>query len=145
MAKTSASVSVDLSPDDVFAAVSDLSRFDEWLILHGGWGDEVPVSDELVAGTRASSVVSAKGTPIGFDWVIDTFDRPRRIRFSGKAKGGVKAKIDLTIESVRDGSTLTFVLDLGGLPLIGPAGKLAVKTLHPDVEESLKQFAEVFG
>lgn len=145
MAKTSASISVDLSPDDTFTAASDLSRFDEWLVLHGGWSEDAAVPNDLAAGTKAKSVVNAKGTPIKFHWVIDTFDRPHRIMFSGKAKGGVKAKIDLAVEADGAGSKITFVLDLGGLPLIGPAGKAAVKVLHPDIEQSLAQFATVFG
>ena len=47
MAKTSDSVSVALSPEEAFAAASDLSRFDDWLILHDGWRGDVLVQTNL--------------------------------------------------------------------------------------------------
>lgn len=143
MAKTSDSISLDLSPDDTFAAASDLSRFDDWLVLHDGWRREVPT--DLTVGTKATSVVKAKGTRVRFDWTIDTYDPPRRVRFSGNGKGGVKAKIDLTVEPDGTGSKVTFLIDLGGLPLMGPVGKAAAKAVHGDVHRSLERFREIFG
>lgn len=143
MAKTSDSIHVDLNPEDTFAAASDLARFDEWLVLHDGWRREVPT--ELGVGTAATSVVKAKGTRVRFDWKIDTYDPPRRVRFSGNGKGGVKAKIDLTVEPDGDGSQVTFLIDLGGLPLMGPVGKAAAKAVHGDVHRSLVQFRKVFA
>ncbi|MEZ5210924.1 MULTISPECIES: type II toxin-antitoxin system Rv0910 family toxin [unclassified Gordonia (in: high G+C Gram-positive bacteria)] len=144
MAKTSDSIHVDLSPEDTFAAASDLSRFDDWLVLHDGWRGDVPSPDDLAVGTRATSVVKAKGTRVRFDWKVDTYDPPRRVRFSGNGKGGVKAKIDLTVEPDGDGSTVTFLIDLGGLPLMGPVGKAAAKAVHGDVHASLTRFRRVF-
>ncbi|AVM02024.1 toxin [Gordonia iterans] len=142
MAKTSDSIHVELSPEDTFAAASDLARFDEWLVLHDGWRREVPT--ELAVGTEATSVVKAKGTRVRFDWKIDTYDPPRRVRFSGSGKGGVKAKIDLTVEPDGDGSEVTFLIDLGGLPLMGPVGKAAAKAVHGDIHKSLERFKATF-
>ena len=143
MAKTSDSISVDLTPEVTFAAASDLARFDDWLLLHDGWRREVPTG--LAVGTKATSVVKAKGTRVRFDWTIDTFDPPRRVRFSGNGKGGVKAKIDLTVEPDGTGSKVTFLIDLGGLPLMGPVGKAAAMAVHGDIHRSLERFLEIFG
>ncbi|MFT4087894.1 MAG: SRPBCC family protein [Gordonia sp. (in: high G+C Gram-positive bacteria)] len=145
MAKTSDSIFVPLSPDDTFAAASDLSRFDDWLVLHDGWRCEIPSSDELGKGAKASSVVSVKGARVRFDWVIEKFSRPTEVVFSGKGKGGVKAKIDLSVKPKDDGSEVTFLIDLGGLPLIGPAGKAAAKAVHGDIAKSLEQFKATFA
>lgn len=144
MAKTSDSVSVALSPEDAFAGVSDLSRFEDWLTLHDGWRGEVPAPGELRVGTKATSVVKLKGTRVRFDWKIDTFDQPRRIRFSGSGKGGVKAKIDLAVEPDAGGSAVTFQIHLGGLPLMGPVGKAAAKAVHGDIQKSLIRFRAAF-
>lgn len=143
MAKTSDTIAIALSPEDTFAAVSDLARFDDWLELHDGWRGEVPT--ELAVGTTATSVVSVKGARVRFDWTIDKFDRPTRVLFSGHGKGGVKAKIDLTVKPSGDGSEVTFLIDLGGLPLIGPAGKAAAKAVHGDIHRSLIRFTKAFG
>lgn len=144
MAKTSDSIIVDLSPEDTFAAASDLARFDDWLILHDGWRGRFPGPDELGVGTKTSSVVKAKGTRVRFDWTIDTYDPPKRVRFSGNGKGGVKAKIDLTVKPSGDGSEVTFLIDLGGLPLMGPVGKAAAKAVNGDIHRSLERFKKVF-
>ncbi len=145
MAKTSDSIEVDLSPDDTWAAASDLSRYEEWLALHDAWRSPVPGAGELRKGTKVSSIVKVKGTRIRFDWVIDTYEPTSRVQLKGNGKGGVKAKLDLEISPIETGSKVTFTVDLGGLPLIGPAGKAAAMAVSGDLRKSLATFREVFG
>ena len=59
---------------------------------------------------------------------------------SGSGKGGIKAKLDLTIAQSGEGSSVTLGIDLGGLPLIGPAGKAAAKAVEGDLSVSLENF-----
>lgn len=145
MAKTSDSIVVDLSPEDTWSAASDLSRYSEWLVLHDGWRSPVPASDELGEGTKVTSVVKVKGTRVRFDWVVETYQPIRQVRLKGSGKGGVKAKLDLAIVPAEAGSEVTFTVDLGGLPLIGPAGKAAAMAVSGDLQKSLAQFREVFA
>ena len=145
MAKTSDSVHVDLSPEDTFAAAADLSRYDDWLVLHDGWRSPLPAAGDLGKGTQVSSVVKAKGTRVRFAWKIEKFDAPREVVLKGDGKGGVKAKLNLTIEPDGDGSRITFLIDLGGLPLMGPVGKAAALAVKGDVHTSLAKFAQIFG
>ncbi|MBD0023661.1 toxin [Gordonia pseudamarae] len=143
MAKASNSISLDISVDEAWAAASDLARFDEWLILHDGWRGDVP--GELSEKLKVTSVVSVKGARIRFDWVIDRYRPPVEIRLSGKGKGGIKATLDLAITASGTGSTVTLGIDLGGLPLIGPAGKAAAKAVEGDLAVSLQKFRQVFA
>lgn len=136
---------MDLSPQDTWKFASDLARFDDWLVLHDGWRSEVPAPDALGAGTEVTSVITLKGVRVRFDWVVEHFDPPRGVRFKGSGKGGVKAKIDLAIKPNGAGSTVVFTVDLGGLPLIGPAGKAAALATKGDLQESLRRFRETFG
>ncbi|WP_026918783.1 type II toxin-antitoxin system Rv0910 family toxin [Gordonia shandongensis] len=145
MAKTSDSIHVALSPEDTFVAAADLARYDEWLVLHDGWRSPLPTVDELTVGTEISSVVSVKGARVRFAWQIEKFDRPNRVVLKGAGKGGVKAKIDLSVAPDGDGSEVTFLIDLGGLPLMGPAGKAAAKAVKGDIEKSLARFTALFG
>jgi len=145
MAKTSDSIEVDLSPDDTWAAASDLSRYDDWLVLHDAWRSPVPSAGELRKGTTVASIVKVKGTRVRFDWVIDTYQPTERVLLKGSGKGGVKAKLDLAIAPTEAGSKVTFTVDLGGLPLIGPAGKAAAMAVSGDLRKSLATFREVFG
>ena len=145
MAKTSDSIDVDLSPESTWDAASDLSRFSEWLVLHDGWRGPVPTSDELGNGTKVSSVVKVKGTRVRFDWVVDKYVEGREVRLKGSGKGGVKAKLDLSIAPSTTGSTITFTVDLGGLPLMGPVGKAAAMAVSGDLHASLEKFRKIYA
>ncbi|GAB87653.1 SRPBCC family protein [Gordonia rubripertincta] len=145
MAKTSDSIEVELSPEDTWAAASDLSRYDEWLLIHDSWRSPIPASGDLTKGTKIASIVVVKGTRIRFDWVVEKFDPVSHVRLKGSGKGGVKAKLDLGIVPTSSGSEVTFTVDLGGLPLIGPVGKTAALAVSGDLRKSLQQFREVFG
>ncbi|WP_273490897.1 type II toxin-antitoxin system Rv0910 family toxin [Gordonia otitidis] len=145
MAKTSGSIEVDLSPEDTWSAASDLSRYSEWLILHDAWRSPLPEPGELAKGTEISSVVIVKGTRIRFDWVVDAFEPTRQVRLKGSGKCGIKAKLDLAISPTDAGSSVVFTVDLGGLPLIGPAGKAAAMAVSGDLNKSLATFREVFA
>ncbi|GAB41625.1 MULTISPECIES: type II toxin-antitoxin system Rv0910 family toxin [Gordonia] len=145
MAKTSSSIEVDLSPEDTWSAASDLSRYSEWLLLHDGWRSPIPGPGELAKGTKVASVVKVKGTRIRFDWVVETYDPTSQVRLKGNGKGGIKAKLDLAISPTETGSSVVFTVDLGGLPLIGPAGKAAAMAVSGDLTKSLDTFREVFA
>ncbi|ANY22597.1 MULTISPECIES: type II toxin-antitoxin system Rv0910 family toxin [Gordonia] len=145
MAKTSDSIGVDLSPEDTWAAASDLSRYSEWLVIHETWRSPLPDATELGKGTEISSIVKVKGTRVRFDWVVEKFEPVSHVRLKGNGKGGVKAKLDLGIAPTSTGSEVTFTVDLGGLPLIGPVGKTAAMAVSGDLRKSLLKFREVFG
>ncbi len=145
MASVSDSVDVPLTPDEAWRSVSDLSRYDQWLTIHDGWRSPVPAPDDLARGLTISSVVAVKGTRVRFEWTVDTFDPPKLVSLKGKGKGGVKVTLKLTVTPNADGSTVTFDLDLGGLPMIGPAGKAGAKLVHSDLHSSLEKFRRVFA
>ncbi len=136
---------MDLSVEDTWAAATDLMRFDEWLVLHDGWRSAVPAPHELAEGMALTSIVNVKGTRIRFDWLIEKYRVHEEIALKGKGKGGVKAKLDLAVVPTAVGSTVTFTVDVGGLPLIGPAGKAVAMAVHGDLRESLTTFRRVFG
>ncbi|WP_045824089.1 type II toxin-antitoxin system Rv0910 family toxin [Williamsia herbipolensis] len=145
MASVSESVEVPLSPDDAWTNVSDLSRYEEWLTIHDGWRSEVPTRDQLAKGLKIASVVAVKGTRVRFEWTVDKFDPPNIVALKGNGKGGVKVKLSLTSVKSGDGSKVTIDLDLGGLPMMGPAGKAAAKLVTSDLRESLAKFQKVFA
>lgn len=145
MAKTSASKDVGLSVEDTWSALTDLSRFEEWLTLHEAWRSDLPDAADLGKGTKISSIVAIKTVRIRFDWVVDAFKAGNEVVLKGQGKGGIKAKLDFSLKPSPSGSMLVFEVDLGGLPLIGPAGKAAAKAVSGDLDVSLAKFADVFG
>lgn len=132
------------SPDAAWGHVRDLSRFDEWLTIHEGWRSPIPGPDELGTGTTVSSVVRLKGARVRFEWTVEQFDPPREIGLRGKGKGGVKVTLRLRVDPAGDGSVVIIDIDLGGLPMIGPAGAAAAALLGSDLQESLTRFEDTF-
>ncbi len=55
MATVDVSVSSDLSPEKAWELASDLSRFDEWLTIFGGWKSQVPTQVEVGTKCRPRS------------------------------------------------------------------------------------------
>ncbi|GAC68257.1 type II toxin-antitoxin system Rv0910 family toxin [Gordonia soli] len=145
MAKTSDSIDVDMSPEDTWSAATDLARYPEWLTLHEGWRSELPAPDEIAEGVEVASVIALKGTRVRFQWTVAEYQPPKHVLLKGNGKGGVKAKLDLAVAPTDTGSTVTFTIDLGGLPLMGPAGKAAAKVVSGDLRKSLANFRDVFG
>ena len=95
MATVDVSVSSDLSPERAWELASNLSRFDEWLTIFGGWRSEVP--EQVEVGTSVSSLIKVKGFRNVIHWRVTRYDEPKEIesKSSGKeleAGGSSKAK-----------------------------------------------------
>ncbi|RFZ58794.1 Toxin [Mycobacterium marinum] len=87
----------------------------------------------------------AKGMRNRVTWTVTKWDSPREVTMSGSGKGGAKYGVSLTVEPNADGSTLGLRLELGGGALFGPLGSAAARAVKGDVEQSLKQFVELYG
>ncbi|GAB2670964.1 hypothetical protein GCM10027169_35990 [Gordonia jinhuaensis] len=124
MPKVTQQVDVTMSADDAFAAVSDLAGYGDWLTLHGGWRtDPLPTPDDFAAGLRVDSVIVIKDVRMPIAWKVDSYDPPKRVRLKGSGKG-VKVSLDLSVTPTDSGSQIVFAVDLGGIALFGPVGKV---------------------
>ena len=133
MAKTSNSIEIGLSPEDTWAGLTDLSRYPEWLVILEAWNGPIPTSADLRKGTKVSSIFDINGFHWKFDWVVEKLDHASHVRLKGKAKAGIKAKLDLGVAPTAKGTEVTFTVDLGGLPLIGPVGKAVAEMVSGDL------------
>jgi carbon monoxide dehydrogenase subunit G len=142
VAKLSASVDVPLSPEEAWAAASDLSRFKEWLTIHRVWRSKLP--DALEKGTTLVSIVEVKGMLNLVRWTIVNYKPPQTLTLNGDGKGGVKVKLIGKIKPADGGSTVTFDVHLGGPAMFGPIGMLVAGALKGDIRDSLSKFKTVF-
>ena len=143
MAKLSNSIDVPLSPDEAWAAASDLSRFKEWLSIHRVWRSVLP--ETLEKGTKISSVVEVKGMMNRINWTIVNYKPPESLTLNGDGKGGVKVKLLAKIKPTATGSMVVFDVHLGGPALFGPIGMVVAAALRSDIAQSLEQFKAVFA
>lgn len=142
MAKLSVSVDVPLSPDEAWAAASDLSRYKDWLSIHRVWRSTLP---ETLKGTVIESIVEVMGMMNRVKWTIVHYKPPQSMTLNGDGRGGVKIKLMAKIKPADNGSVVTFDVHLGGPALFGPIGMLVAGALKGDIKESLDKFVTVFA
>ncbi|MGW0159464.1 type II toxin-antitoxin system Rv0910 family toxin [Mycobacterium sp. NPDC003323] len=143
MAKLSVSVDVPLSPEQAWAAASDLSRFDEWLSIHRVWRSTLP--ETLDKGTRISSIVEVKGMANRVNWTIVNYKPPESMTLNGDGVGGVKIKLIARVKPVAEGASVQLDIHLGGPALFGPIGMIVAGALKSDIKQSLEQFKKVYS
>jgi polyketide cyclase/dehydrase/lipid transport protein len=146
VAKLSVSVDVPLTPEQAWAAASDLSRYKEWLSIHRVWRTKLP--ETLEKGTQLESIVEVKGMLNRIRWTIVNWRAPEAMTLDGAGKSGVKVKLIGRIkpaENDPEASTVQFDLHLGGPALFGPIGMIVAGALKSDIQESLNRFKTVFA
>lgn len=75
MARVDVSASTDVEPGSAWKLASDLSRFDEWMTIIGGWRGAVPST--IRENTQASSLIKVKGFRNVIHWTVTRYDEPR--------------------------------------------------------------------
>jgi hypothetical protein len=141
MATVDVSVSSELSPERAWALASDLSRFDEWLTIFGGWRSEVPSQVEV--GTCVSSLIKVKGFRNVIHWCVTRYDEPKEIELLGRGRPAVCIALRLCVKDDGHGSTFQVIADLTGGLLNTRIGKLVAKVLESDVRKSVTNLAEL--
>lgn len=146
MATVDVSVSSDLSPEKAWELASDLSRFDEWLTIFGGWKSEVPTQVEV--GTTVSSTIKVKGFRNIIHWRVTRYDEPKAIELVGRGKPAVCIALRLCVkevpgpsDDVDPGSVFQVIADLTGGLLNTRVGNLVAKVLESDVRRSVTNLA----
>ncbi|OBB48138.1 MULTISPECIES: SRPBCC family protein [unclassified Mycobacterium] len=141
MASVDVSVSSDLSPHKAWELASDLSRFDEWLTIFGGWRSEVP--DNIEVGTCVSSLIKVKGFRNTIHWQVKRYDEPKVVEMVGRGRPGIRIGLTLCVRDDQPGSTFQVVADLSGGLLNTRVGNLVAKVIESDVRKSVSNLASL--
>jgi hypothetical protein len=139
MAEVDVSTSSDLNPESAWQLASDLSRFNEWLTIFGGWRSAIPA--KLEEGTCVSSCIRVKGFRNVVHWTITRYDEPKDIALSGRGRGGILIALKMAVAENHPGSTFHLNADLRGGPLSGPIGRLVARIVKSDVHKSINNLA----
>ncbi|MBM7416540.1 hypothetical protein JOE30_000590 [Rhodococcus sp. PvP016] len=136
-------VTVDstMTPDEAWARASDLSSFQEWMTIFGGWRSPVP--DTLKEGVTIDSLIKVKGFRNVITWTITEYDKPYEIALLGKGKGGIKIDLKMSVAPKGAGSEFTLDANFRGGLLSGPIGGVVAKVLESDVRTSVTNLAKL--
>jgi carbon monoxide dehydrogenase subunit G len=141
MGKIEKIVEFSAAPEKVWAVVSDLSRFGEWLSMHKSWKGDLPA--EITKGTQVTAVVSLLNMPNTITWTVDEFEAPKTVRLSGTGMAGVKVSIGLDVEGAGDGSTVAISADFEGQMLVGAIGAAVEKAGIAELDQSMAKLADL--
>jgi carbon monoxide dehydrogenase subunit G len=130
-------------PEKVWAVVSDLNRFGEWLSMHKSWKSDVPA--EIHQGTQVTAIVSLLNMPNTITWTVDEFDAPSAVRMSGTGMAGVKVGIGLAIAPAAGGSSVSITADFEGQMIVGAIGAAVEKAGATELDASLAKLGELVG
>ena len=139
MATVSVGIDSDLDPGAAWALAGNLSRFDEWMTIFGGW--KSPVPDSITEGTKVSSLIKVKGFRNVIHWTVTDYDEPRMIALSGTGRGGINNDLAMKVDEIVDGSHFDLSAEISGGLLNGPVGRLVAKVLESDVHKSISNLA----
>lgn len=132
---------VPASVDEAWMAVSDLSRYDDWLALHDGWRSELPA--ELAEGQRIESIVKTKGIRNRIAWTIEDFAPPRHVALVGEGVGGTAVTMTFDLSPVGEETSVDMLVDFRHPMLRGPMGAIAARTIKGDLEESMRRLVAI--
>lgn len=145
MASVSVSAPLPLAPEKTWDALSDLSRWEDWLTIHQGWKSELPT--DVAVGVRFTEVVSVMGMANKIDWEVTEVDAPHMVTIAGVGMAGVKVQFVLRVAEGDgpDSAIASIDAEFKGTMIVGPIGKAVAKHAKADLETSLAAFAELYG
>lgn len=141
MASVTVTQSLPVAPDAAFAALSDLSNFENWLKIHQSWKSELPT--EITVGTQITEVVSVMGMANKIEWTVTDANLPTSMTIEGTGMAGVKIKFVMSVAPAEGGSEATIDAEFNGTMIVGPIGKAVAKNTQADLEVSLAKLAEL--
>jgi carbon monoxide dehydrogenase subunit G len=139
--KIERNVEFSADPEKVWAVVSDLNRFGEWMSMHKSWKSEIPA--EITPGTQVTAVVSLLNMPNTITWTIEEFEAPRRVRLSGTGMAGVKVSIGLDVEPSGSGSSVSISAEFEGQMIVGAIGQAIEKAGNAELDQSLAKLGDL--
>ena len=141
MGKIEKTVEFEAAPEQVWAVVSDPSRFGEWLGMHKSWKGEVPA--EFEKGTQVTAIVSLLNMPNTITWTVAEYDPPKSVTLTGTGMAGVKVSIGLDVQPQGSGSAMSITADFEGQMLVGAIGQAVEKAGRTELDESTAKLAEL--
>ncbi|BAX92694.1 type II toxin-antitoxin system Rv0910 family toxin [Mycobacterium shigaense] len=139
MAQVNVATSSKMPPEAAWKLASDLSRFDEWMTIFGGWRGPVPSTIE--EGSEVCSCVRVKGFRNLVHWTVTRYDEPKSIELQGRGRGGIRITVSMKVADEQPGSTFHLTADLKGGVLSGPVGTVVARVLRSDVRNSVNNLA----
>lgn len=122
-------------PDELWATVSDLRAWGEWLTVLKEWRSEPPV--ELTQGVQLEATISVMSIPMAVTWTVNVAEPPHTLTMSGPAVLNSQVTLKADVEPAAGGSEVTIRIDVENPMLVGPLAETLMNAVNADMEQSM--------
>jgi uncharacterized protein YndB with AHSA1/START domain len=135
MATITKDTELSASVEDVWAKLTDLEGYSEWLSIHTGYPEGAP--SELAEGTTFKESVTVMGMPGEVTWTVKEIDPNSSLELTGVGPMGVQLRNSYRLEANGEGTKLVCESEFGGEALAAMEGPLS-NASEQALTESLK-------
>jgi carbon monoxide dehydrogenase subunit G len=128
---------LSVSPEALWATVSDLANWDRWFTVHEKWLQGPPAT--LAEGETLTAKIVMLGMANKIEWTLESVDAPRSLVLAGTGMAGVKAQFTFNIEPAASGSKFSVFGDFDGALIKGALGKAVEKDGVKQLNKTLDQ------
>jgi hypothetical protein len=130
----------DGTTDAVWAVVSDLSRFQDWFVMHEGFTADPPAVE---TGAKFGQRTRLLGMPAQLSWVIESVEPGQSYTMVGLGTMGIQVTAVTTVSAADDGAMVTIRLSFAGGIVTGPVSATVEKEVTGKLDDSLAKLRAV--
>jgi carbon monoxide dehydrogenase subunit G len=128
------------SPEDAWAILSNMSRFEEWMTIHDKWNTEVP--EQISVGTKVTEQLTIMGMTNKIEWTVEEYNPPKSLKISGTGLAGALVTFTLSVGSgASDNAEVKIDAEFTGQMMVGAIGQAVEKNAAVELDKSLTQLA----
>jgi carbon monoxide dehydrogenase subunit G len=133
------------SPENAWAILSDMSRFEDWMTIHDKWNTEVPA--QIAVGTKVTEQLTIMGMTNKIEWTVEEYNPPKSLKISGTGLAGAQISFTLSVADGADAasSEVTIDAEFTGQMMVGAIGAAVEKNAAVELDKSLAKLAELVG
>lgn len=141
MPTATTSAELPAAPEQVWAVISDFSRYGEWNDTHTDFPQGIP---ELAEGASFAENVLIMGMPGQIRWTVSEVDAPNTLRLDGAGPMGITLDQAVRLTGRGSGTEVTLETTFAGGPLTGPMGDAVAAAGRKAAAASLDKLAALF-
>lgn len=139
MGSVTATHTLPVPADKVWATITTPSTWDSWLTIHAGWLEEPPA--QVTEGSRLVEKVVMLGMANKLEWVVASVTPGSKLVIEGTGMAGVRSTFAFTVTPAGDSAIVSIDAEFTGSLIVGALGKAVEKDAVQNLTESLEKLA----
>lgn len=129
------------TPENAWAILSDMSRFEEWMTIHDKWNTDVPAV--IAVGTKVTEQLTIMGMTNKIEWTVEEYNPPKSLKISGTGLAGAQISFTLSVGGSGDTAEVSIDATFTGQMMVGAIGQAVEKNAGVELDKSLAKLSEL--